>query len=72
MFSCYEQLDDTRKIRYQKHNTLSSLKGAFYIFQSFGTIGRILGCFEYTVLLKDLLEGVSNVEFIIAAHYLTQ
>ena len=31
-----------------------------------------LGYFEYTVLLKKLLEGVSNIAFIITAHKQTQ
>ena len=43
------------------------LNGANYIFISFGINKHILGCFEYTVLLMDLLEGVSSVAFIIAA-----
>ena len=42
------------------------------IFCYFGISDIILGCFEYTVLLKGMLEDVSSAAFIIAAHEQTQ
>ena len=42
------------------------------IFCYFGISDIILGCFEYTVLLKGMLEDVSSAAFIITAHEQTQ
>ena len=45
---------------------------AAFILWSFGINELIVVCFEYTVLLKYTLEGVSSVAFIITAHEQTQ
>ena len=41
---------------------------ADYIFWFFGVNEFILDCFDYAMLLKDLLEDVNSVTLIITAH----